>query len=486
MKHYEELTGGEGPRVFYRAERFRASVLLNDISPRISVGNSSFDIFDLSMSGLSFVSPTQSFRDDNIDQNIPVCLKLGASEIFKGQGKVCRIEKLEDQQKVSIALTRGYLDIQDIIHKHDDLALLKDVNRGLDDKSDLVPDEYKQLIGDYVYLLRKARHTLEKFETKLGKDGSRTEERSHNIILACENTILKRWKELSKKAVKIVKPIFKQPAVFAATKEYTEEVLTPELTPGKSWHRAYNKPLGYPGDYQVMNFAYELRLEGDSAYNKFCHKLGTSTGEFIATRMTMIKEAIAEKVSSCGENDGRTINITNLGCGPAQEVANFLTSAQLEAPVKFTLIDQDHDALSYAYKNTHSRAVHLDEKASIHCLHATFLELLSTGQLFGKLEPQDMIYSIGLVDYLTDNRAAKLVSDLFKNLAPGGTLVVGSMRDSDVSLQWQIEFVTDWSLVYRTEAEMLEMANGIPETAIREVRTDSTGHCHLLYLTKSK
>lgn len=437
------------------------------------------------MSGLSFFGPAGGSWQNTLNKDIPVSLNLGADEIFRGRGKVCRIETQDDRQKISVALTNGYLDIQDIIHKHDDLTLLTDVQRGLDDKSDLVPSEYKQLIGDFLYLLRKAKHTLQNFEERLGKDGSRAGERSHEIILACEDTVLKRWKLLARKANKIVKPLFKQQDILRAIKEYTEEVLTPELIPGESWHRAYTKPLGYPGDYLVMNYAYELKLEGDTAYEKFCHKLGTSTGEFIATRMTMAKEAIGEKIDACSADSTQPICITNLGCGSAQEVANYLQSAQLKSAVKFTLIDQDHDALSYAYKNTHSHAAHLNGKASIHCLHATFLEFLSTGKLFEKLEPQDMIYSIGLVDYLTDNRAARVVADLFANLKPGGTLVIGSMRDSEDSLQWQIEFITDWNLVYRTEAEMLKMARKLPEDTVREVRSDSTGHCHLLYLTKS-
>lgn len=484
MKHYEELTGGEGPRVFYRAERFRASVMLNDISPKISIANGSFDIFDLSMSGLSFFGPKGGSWQNALHKDIPVSLNLGADEVFRGRGKVCRVERLEGQQKISVALTNGYLDIQEIIHKHDDLAVLKEVAHGLNDKSDLVPADYKQVIGDFLYLLRKTRHTLQNFEEKLAKDGSRADERSREIILACENTVLTRWKALSKKANAIVKPLFRHPDILCAIKEYTEQVLTPELVGGKCWHRAYNKPLGYPGDYLIMNYAYELKLEGDTAYEKFCHKLGTSTGEFIATRMTMMKEAIAEKIDACNTGGGQSVNITNLGCGSAQEVANYLQSARLTSDVRFTLIDQDHDALSCAYKNTHTHAAHLGGKASVNCLHATFLEFLSTGKLFENLEPQDMIYSIGLVDYLTDNRAGRLIADLFANLKPGGTLVIGSMRDSEASLQWQIEFITDWSLVYRTEAEMLNMARKLPHDTVRELRADSTGHCHLLYLTR--
>ena len=152
--------------------------------------------------------------------------------------------------------------------------------------------------------------------------------------------------------------------------------------------------------------------------------------------------------------------------------------------MNFTLIDQDDDALSYAYNGAYPEVVRLDGIASVNCLHATFLEFLAAGNLFKKLDNQDMIYAVGLVDYLTDKRAARLVKDLYKNLNPGGTLMIGSMYDSDTSLEWQVEMITDWQLEYRDEENMLKMAEGLPAEATRDTIIDKTGHCIVLTVTK--
>ncbi|MZR29426.1 PilZ domain-containing protein [Sneathiella litorea] len=484
MKHYEELTGGEGRRVFYRAERFEAKTLMSSISPVVKVDDKAFDLFDISMSGISFVSPQNFSWLEEMNKDVPLKLNLGATEIFVGNGKIRRIEPHENQHKVAIELTKGFLDIRRILDQHDDLALQQAVTAGLSDQSHLVPAAYKEAIGDAVYMLRSIHKVLDKVETDLNKEDSRRDERIKDIILACETKALARWTEISKKCLKITKELGDDSAAIAATKKYTELVLTPELLPGASWNRSYMKPLGYPGDYQVMNYAYNLALEGDTAYAKFCHRLGTSTGEFITTRMTMTKQAIAKLSNKAAERGQKSFRVASLGCGPAQEVANFLRSMSLPLTMEFTLIDQDHDALSYAYNSTYPQVARLEGKASVKCLHATFLEFLATGKLFRKLEKQDLIYAVGLADYLGKKRATRMVNDLYANLAPGGTLIIGCMRTSDTSLEWQVEYAVDWTLVHRNEEEMLELAHDLEKEATREIAIDSTGHCHLLIVTK--
>lgn len=484
MKHYEELTGGEGKRVFYRAERFKASTLMQDISPVLSLEEDNFEIFDLSMSGLSFVRPTTAHQEFPADKDIPLRLKLGPEEVFTGSGRVRRVEAHESTEKVAIELTRGYLDIQQLLERHDDIAMARQIRVGMNDSSEIVPTAYKAVISDAVYLLRSVRDTLASVEREMPAKAPRREERIHEIILECELEALKRWRKISHRAMEIMKQIRGNPSVMKATKHYTERTLTPELTSGASWKRSYEKPLGYPGDFEVMNYAYNLAMLGDTPYDKFCHRLGTSTGEFITTRMTLVKQKIAELVNLAAKDGKESFNISSLGCGPAQEVSNFLKGHAQPVSVNFTLIDQDDEALSYAYKNAYPEVVNLEGRATVNCLHATFLEFLAAGNLFKKLDNQDMIYAVGLVDYLTDKRATRLVKDLYQNLNPGGTLIIGSMYDSEHSLEWQVEMITDWQLEYRDEENMLAMASSLPEDAKRDTIIDKTGHCIVLLVTK--
>jgi hypothetical protein len=99
------------------------------------------------------------------------------------------------------------------------------------------------------------------------------------------------------------------------------------------------------------------------------------------------------------------------------------------------------------------------------------------------LPPQDLIYSVGLLDYLTDRRAASLVRRLYDLVAPGGLLIIGNMNETPLSNLWPMEFITDWSLYYRTDQQMLAWAEDLhPESAWTE--TECTGRVRLLYARK--
>ncbi|MEH6403247.1 MAG: class I SAM-dependent methyltransferase [Sneathiella sp.] len=484
MKHYEELTGGEGRRIFYRAERFLASDVLKGDPPIIKINKQSFPLFDLSMSGLSFTSEMEDSWLDEMNVETSVSLSLGPSEIFSGHAKIRRIEPMNKYQKIALELTGGFLDIPGLMERHDELALQETLDTGMEDLSSLVPAEYKEMISDTIFLLRSAKATLEKIERDMPEGFPRREERIKEVILACEQHAFARWQQFYAIGNKVINDIRHDQKTVEATKLYTESVLMPELMAGKNWHRSYTKPLGYPGDFQIMNYFYNLSLDGQSPYEKFCHQLGNSTGEFISVRMNMVKQAIAKLAIEAADRGKKSFDVANLGCGPAQEVSNYLKSDRLPLPMNFTLIDQDHDALSCAYENAFPEVSRLKGQVKVNCLNASFMEFLAAGKLFSKLGKQDLIYTVGLVDYLSENRAGRFLSDLYANLNPGGTVIIGNMRESDESLEWVLDYVTDWKLVYRTEAEMLSMADRIEEEATREVIADSTGHCHLLIVTK--
>jgi SAM-dependent methyltransferase len=69
----------------------------------------------------------------------------------------------------------------------------------------------------------------------------------------------------------------------------------------------------------------------------------------------------------------------------------------------------------------------------------------------------DFIYSTGLFDYFDRKISVKLISNLRGLLKPGGKLVIATVRDkySNPSVHF-MEWVGDWSLVYRSDEEFKE------------------------------
>ena len=92
----------------------------------------------------------------------------------------------------------------------------------------------------------------------------------------------------------------------------------------------------------------------------------------------------------------------------------------------------------------------------------------------------DLVYSMGLFDYLLQPLAKHTVSRLYSLLNPGGRLFIGNLvRVPDST--WIMEFATAWHLIYRTEPDMVGLTDAIkgpkPEVAVHK---DATGHCLFL------
>jgi hypothetical protein len=274
-----------------------------------------------------------------------------------------------------------------------------------------------------------------------------------------------------------------EPDLMAAAKDFTECVLTPEFMAGRIWDRSYNKPLGYPGDFETMNCVYKWQPQGNNVFEKLVDRIGLDVAECIATRMVMVQQAIAETVADVPES-GAPARILSLGCGPAQEISNYLDAKSLPRPVEITLVDQDQDALSHAYEKSYPKVMAKDDGSTIRCLQLSFVELMKLGKIFVALPPQDIIYTVGLVDYLSTSRVQDLTHSLYEKLAGGGRLLIGNMADVEMGNQWPMEFICDWGLHYRNKAEMRGFAKRLPENAKIDVTSDSTGRVHMLQIEK--
>jgi len=400
--------------------------------------------------------------------------------IYSGAGRICRVEPAPRGAKIALHLTSGFLDIPALAARHREALLRTELEEGLNGAQDRIDPEYRRIAADLLHLLRHYRTKLQRFEGKLNGSARPDGEAVNEALALCEERVLPEWREHWYRANEVVRPLIDDPEVLKATKRFTELVVTPDFMEGPIWRHAYEKPLGYPGDFELMKQVYAWRQEGETAFGKLLHRMGLDVAECIATRMVMMQQAIAEVVAT--RPDGETAHIATLGCGPAQEVANYLQLRKLPNAASLTLIDQEHDALSWAYEHTYPDAVRLGAQASVRCLEVSFSELMKAGQLFKRLPPQELIYSVGLIDYLTQRRARALVASLYDQLAPGGRLIVGNMKDTAFGNLWPLEFVCDWSLYYRDEAQMRDLAADLPGATI-EIKQDPTGRVYLLYLS---
>lgn len=480
MQTYEQLPGEKGKKIYYRAERFPAASLFGKLSPSVEVGDEVYDIRDVSMTGLALLAPTNRLVATQVGETVDYRLRVGHNVLHEGTARISRVHREARNVVVGLGLVTDYLDVAGLVTKQQDLLVRHELEEVTRPSHDVDP-AYKLLVADVLDLLRR-------YETFLARQRRVTngvkpidEKEAAELLDLCEERIIPEWRALWHRANELVIPLAGEPEALRAIKLYTERLLTPEFLAGPIWRRAYEKPLGYPGDYMLMDQVYSWQYEGNTLFGKLVHRLGLEVAECIATRMVMVQKTIADVV---GRGDaGRPARITSLGSGPAREVQNYLAGRLLQGVVEFTLIDQEKDALAHAYDKAYRLSVHHSGMATVSCLQVSFMEMLRGEGAFEPLAPQDLIYTVGLVDYLAPHRARNLAVSLYRRLDSGGTLVIGNMKDTVEGNFWPMEVICDWTLHYRDESEMLAMVEGL-DAADVEVRTDPTGRVHMLYLRK--
>lgn len=480
MQTYEQLTGAQGKKIYYRAERFPAGPLFGDLRPRVEIDGEEFDVQDVSMTGLALLAPLNRLLANQVGETVDYRIRAGSMVLHEGAARISRVHRRPKDVVIGLGLTTDYLDVARLVTRQQDVLVRQELQK-FAQPSDNIDPAYKLVVADVLDMLRRYGGFLAQQRRVTNGVKPIDENDAAELLGLCEESIIPEWRALWHRANELVMPLMEDPEALRATKLYTERLLTPEFRAGPIWRRAYEKPLGYPGDYLMMDQVYNWKYEGDTLLEKLVHRLGLEVAECIATRMVMVQQTIADIVKR--GSAGRLARITSLGSGPAQEVRNFLGRQPLPGAVEFTLIDQEKEALALAYEKAYRLAVPHSGKAKVSCLQVSFMEMLKGEGAFEMLAPQDLIYTVGLVDYLAPHRARNLVASLYRRLDSGGTMVIGNMKDTVEGNFWPMEMICDWSLHYRNETQMLAMADGL-NVAYAEVRTEPTGRVHMLYLHK--
>ena len=487
-KSYESLMGAVGRSVFFRPERQRVRELLSrDARPKLLVDGKEYPLFDISMNGLSFLTPTVD-ESWEIGEALDLSLMLHGEEVYRGIARVARNEKGPRGARIGLGLSTGFLDLPEILRKDDDKRLECDLTQGPAERSRLVPNSYKDAISEIVYFLQFYRKSLDEHELRF-RQSLHDEGALRGLGERAYQAVCGPWGQLQELAAETALGCLHDRDVLLSTKEFTEVLVTPLLMKAPFVKRAYEKPLGYPGDFQLMQYCYANEYEGDTAFGRAIHKYyvdGYPLSQGVRARKDLILELMVKEHRRVLDADKETANfrVVSLGCGPAREVSDFI-ACQRNWPgqVVWTLIDQEEAALSVAYQASRREIGKHQSNGHLNLLNLSFVQLLSEGLPLQTAGTQDFIFSVGMFDYLRESRAKNLLRGLFELLAPGGLIAIGNARAPN-SFFWAAEFVADWTLLYRTEDEMVGLAALLPESAELSVESDESGAYYFLLVRK--
>ncbi|MCB9871160.1 MAG: class I SAM-dependent methyltransferase [Planctomycetes bacterium] len=211
--------------------------------------------------------------------------------------------------------------------------------------------------------------------------------------------------------------------------------------------RIYRKPRGYAGDYGTIDLMYR---EVPSGVTQLGLLIDRSMRTQPACRAVVHRRALlAEEIrTTVADTVGRPARILSLACGPAAELFDVATDPHIRTRVSATCVDIDNQALDHVAK----RAAH-EGLAPCFTRHRGNLVHLALGRQHLELPPQDLVYSIGLIDYFGDSFVVRLLDWIHEQLATGGRVILGNFHPNNPSREL-MEHVLDWHLVHRDEAAM--------------------------------
>lgn len=200
------------------------------------------------------------------------------------------------------------------------------------------------------------------------------------------------------------------------------------------------KPRGYPGDATLMDFAYghdsireHVAHAGAVGQQIYAHTSGARQSQSARERIGLLRQQITARA----ELDA--FGVVSVAAGHARELEG-LGSATRAKIRSFTAIDIDPVALGAAQGSAVGlpfaaarRNVIKDELADV--------------------APAELVYSLGLFDYLSDEHADNVLAKMLSVTAAGGTCVVANLAPDAANLGY-CEAIMDWWMVTRDEVAM--------------------------------
>jgi extracellular factor (EF) 3-hydroxypalmitic acid methyl ester biosynthesis protein len=476
-KSYEELMGALGRAMFFRPERRRVREILSyDANPVLLIEGQNYPLFDVSMNGMSFATPGRP--PWNVGDEVPLELHLHGEAVYTGRARVARIETVGKGSRVALALITGFLDLPEVRRRDEEARLRRELDGGSAAVMDRVPAAYREAVTRAVHFVQYHRQSLARHEARYRAEGKQGIESLQSLPRRAADALRPAWRAIDEECSRAGTACLEAaPEVLRAAKVFTETVFTPLLADVPMVRRAYGKPLGYPGDYQVMLYYYDNAFEGETAAAKVFHKYFVEhpLSNGVVTRKDYVAEMMAQEHRrvAASKRQGGPFRVTSLGCGPAREVTDYINhlSSPWPGPALWTLIDQEEETLSIAFHEAGNALGKRGVSGELQCLNLSFGQLLNEPALLNQGPEQDFVYSTGLFDYLRESRAQALVSALYGRLAPGGLLAIGNALGPN-EWYWSAEFVLDWTLLYRSRDEMHRLAATLPKEAKVDVTVE--------------
>jgi len=396
----------------------------------------------------------------------------GERILYRGKGVVTSIVATGLMVIASVTLTDSW---SALAHLQPGPALSGEVERFILDWEEglQISDSFQLVVNRFSNFMAEVSRWLEEAETAIiGKvpDG---EEKMGIFRASVERPVAGKLGEMMKAFEKESSQISEEESLIH--KAFARRELHPYMLCAPFVFRSFSKPLGYAGDYEMVNMMLkESDTIGNNTYARIFHDLTTDVAAAAAhrNRVRILEDYLAGEAERVHDEE-RIFTALTIGCGPAVEVQRFIRNHEVSAQAVLHLMDFNEETIEYAKLRTGLAVEISGRKPTLKFIQKSIDELLKDihQEQEGFLPVYDMIYCAGLFDYFPDNVCRNLVNLYHGWVRPGGLLVTTNVHTVNPD-RFTMEYLLDWYLIYRDEKQMASL---VPKGVDSEIYVDKTG-----------
>lgn len=340
-----------------------------------------------------------------------------------------------------------------------------------------ISPDFKVVVADFQNLLTELRRWLEQVELGVRSEPAGVRSQMERQVLAeLESQMVREINEWMARFDHVSEEVSEE--LRPTHRAYARRQIHPLVMCAPFVYRTFHKPLGYAGDYEMVNMILHDPWQGTSMFAKLVNVvfLQNPPAEAHRNRVHILRQRLIEETQRVA-SQGRRLRALNLGCGPAKEVQNFLVEDQISDQADLRLLDFNEETLAFASQNLEAL------RASHHRQTGLSFELKSVNQLLkDSLRPQtpaaagnyDYIYCAGLFDYVSDRVCKRLTELFYDMLAPGGKLLTTNV-DASKPFRHSMDYLLEWHIIYRNHDQMAQLVPENHQGGEWQIGTDPTG-----------
>lgn len=202
----------------------------------------------------------------------------------------------------------------------------------------------------------------------------------------------------------------------------------------------YRKPLGYAGDFQLIDMIYTHHQSGHEAYERWDRYFHYNAAtEAVRNRKDFFKNQLLHKIA----RRKKPLHLLNVASGPARDLYELYGEVNADMLVT-TCVDVDADAIAFASElcSPYAEQINFHQKNILR---------------FSSAEKYDVIWSAGLFDYFEDRLFVMALKRLLTMLRPGGEILIGNFSEHNPSRGY-MELFGEWFLIHRSREELIALS----------------------------